>query len=371
MNMLEGENRHFYKEIEKKIREIQEGGKFILGNENHLFENELEAYLMDYGEILPPGGCNVVTCASGTDALRLVFRAMNLRPGDEVIQSVFNFIAAAEMTAECGGTPVFVDIKRDDCNINPDLIEEKITKNTRAIIATNLFGVPADYTILSDIAEKYKLILIEDAAQSFGATYGGRKAGTLGDVSVLSFYPTKILGCWGDGGAVVTKDAAIKNYLKMIRNHGQGERYEHDVIGMNSRLDEIQAGILRLKLESIGELLTGRKKIAERYRENLSHKKMIFVNDNEYGCRSAAHANFTVLLKDDETRAGIIRALADRGLFATVHYPLPINYQKAFLTNELFPVADEYCERILSLPVTPFMAEDTVDDICEIVNFNA
>lgn len=337
--------RRMKEEINEAIRRVLESSRFILGEEVEKFEKELADF------------CKVkraVTCASGTDGLLLALMALGIGPGDEVIVPAFTFFATAEVVALIGAKPVFVDIDPLTYNINPYLIEDKITEKTKAIIAVSLFGQCADFDSLMSLATRYNIFLIEDAAQSFGALYKERPSCSIAHISVTSFFPAKPLGAYGDGGAVFTNDDRIAEILYALRNHGQVGRYEHHYIGLNSRLDAIQAAILRVKLKYFKEEIELRQIAADRYGVLL---KEIGV-DPPYVApyNISVYAQYTIRVRN---REAVIEKLKAFGIPTAVHYPLPVPYQKAFsyLSYKLgdFPESERASEEVLSLPFHPYI----------------
>ncbi|MCS7203593.1 MAG: DegT/DnrJ/EryC1/StrS family aminotransferase [Thermodesulfovibrio sp.] len=336
-------------EILEALEGVLESSQYILGKNVKAFEEEVKNYL-DVKE--------AVAVASGTDALHLALKALGIGKGDEVVTTPFTFFATIEAILYVGATPVFVDIDGETYNINPDLIEEKITSNTKAVLAVHIFGAPADMIKIKTVADKYGIYLVEDAAQAFGAMIGGRKVGSIGDVGCFSFYPSKNLGCFGDGGMVVTNNSEIAEKIRILRNHGSRGGYIHETVGFNSRLDEIQASILRVKLKYIDKYNELRRKKAALYNQYLSGK-VITPKEKEgsyhvyhlYSIRSPLRDKIRDLLKV-------------QGIPSVVYYPLPMHLQKAisFLGYKEgdFPVAEQVSKEILSLPIYPEIPEEEV-----------
>jgi dTDP-4-amino-4,6-dideoxygalactose transaminase len=335
-------------EIDRAVLDALESCQFILGPNVSSFEKEAADYL---------GANHAVAVASGTDALHLAILAAGIGPGDEVITSAFTFIATAEAICYVGATPVFVDIDSRTFNIDPRMIEMAITPRTKAIIPVHLFGQPADMTTITAICDKHKLLLIEDCAQSFGATAGGKKTGTFGIAGCYSFFPSKNLGCYGDGGLITCATDEVADKVRMLRNHGSRERYHHSVIGYNSRLDDIQAAVLRVKLRHIDEFNKGRQKVAQLYSKLLRDVAQIPVVDD-----NGLHVfhQYTILTNHRET---IMARLSQAGIASAVYYPIPLHRQAVFAdayTDVILPVAEHIAERCLSLPIYPEMPEETV-----------
>jgi dTDP-4-amino-4,6-dideoxygalactose transaminase len=335
-------------EIDKAVLDAIESTQFILGPNVTAFEQETAAYL---------GAPYAVSCASGTDALHLAILAAGIGPGDEVITSPFTFIATAEAICYAGATPVFVDIDPHTFNIDPALIEAAITPRTKALIPVHLFGQPADMTPILAICEKHNLVLIEDCAQSFGAAVNGRMTGTIGSLGCFSFFPSKNLGCYGDGGLVTCATAELAEQVKVLRNHGSRIRYHHSVIGFNSRLDDIQAAILRVKLKRIDEFNTGRRRVAHLYSELLKDVAAVPFED---GKGVHVYHQYTLLTGK---RDAVMARLSEKQISSAVYYPIPLHRQDVFAANYAevsLPVAEDVSSRCMSLPVYPEMPEESV-----------
>lgn len=335
-------------EIDRAVLDAIESCQFILGPNVTSFEQEAASYL---------GAKHAISCASGTDALQLAILAAGIKPGDEVITTPFTFIATAEAICYAGATPVFVDIDPKTFNIDPALLEAAITSRTKAIIPVHLFGQPADMVSIKAICDKHQLLLIEDCAQSFGAATGGAMTGTLGQFGCFSFFPSKNLGCYGDGGLITCATDAQAEELKVLRNHGSRVRYHHSVIGYNSRLDDIQAAILRVKLKKIDEFNSGRRRVAHLYSELLGD---IVTVPYEDGKGVHVYHQYTVLT---DKRDIIMAKLSEKQISSAVYYPIPLHKQdvfsEAYATVSL-PVAEDVASRCMSLPVYPEMPEESV-----------
>jgi dTDP-4-amino-4,6-dideoxygalactose transaminase len=335
-------------EIDQAVIGAIESTQFILGPNVTAFEQETAAYL---------GAAHAVSCASGTDALQLAILAAGIKPGDEVITSPFTFIATAEAICYAGATPVFVDIDPKTFNIDPALIEAAITPRTKAIIPVHLFGQPADMTPIKTLCEKHGLLLIEDCAQSFGAAINGTMTGTIGSLGCFSFFPSKNLGCYGDGGLITCATAELAEEIKVLRNHGSKVRYHHSVIGYNSRLDDIQAAILRIKLAHIDEFNTGRRRVAHLYSELL---KDIVTVPFEDGKGVHVYHQYTLLT---DRRDVIMAKLSEQQISSAVYYPIPLHRQDVFAeayASVSLPVAERVAASCMSLPVYPEMPEESV-----------
>jgi len=346
-------------EIDAALADVLEQTQFILGPNVDKLEKEVAAY---HG--LP----YAVGVANGTDALLLALRACGIKDGDEVITTPFTFIATAEVVAELNARPVFVDICPDTFNINPGLIEEKITKKTKAIIPVHLFGQPADMKSIMEIAGKYQLKVIEDCAQSFGARYEGQLAGTIGDAGCFSFFPSKNLGGYGDGGMVITKNEAIAGQIKMLRNHGSSVRYHHAAVGYNSRLDEIQAAIIRVKLRRIDQFNAARRRNAAAYCAALKSNKNIILPTEANGCEHVYH-QFTIR---SGKRDAIAEALKEKNIASAVYYPVPLQQQEVFVNmygRAAKLAQSEMCAgEVLSLPMFPEMTSEEIQLIADVIN---
>lgn len=335
-------------EIDTAVLDAIESTQFILGPNVTAFEQETAAYL---------GAPFAVSCASGTDALHLAILAAGIGPGDEVITSPFTFIATAEAICYAGATPVFVDIDPKTFNMDPALVEAAITPRTKAIIPVHIFGQPADMAPISAICEKHNLLLIEDCAQSFGASVNGKMTGSIGKLGCFSFFPSKNLGCYGDGGLITCATAELAEELKVLRNHGSRVRYHHSVIGYNSRLDDIQAAILRVKLKRIDEFNTGRRRVAHLYSELLKDVAAVPFED-----RKGVHVYHQYTLLTDK-RDAVMAKLSEQRIASAVYYPIPLHKQDVFAAayaGVSLPVAEDVSSRCMSLPVYPEMPEESV-----------
>ncbi|MCG3689199.1 DegT/DnrJ/EryC1/StrS family aminotransferase [Aliarcobacter butzleri] len=343
-------------EIESAILKVARNCNFIMGNEVQELEKSLEEFT---------GAKYAVSCSNGTDALLLAMMALDIKPGDEVITTPFTFIATAEMIAFLSAIPVFVDIDEKTYNINPDLIEEKITSKTKAIIPVSLYGQPADMDKVNQIAKKYNLKVIIDGAQSFGSTYDGITDSALADISTTSFFPAKPLGCYGDGGAVFTNDEEIANKMKSLRLHGQSKRYHHKYIGMGGRLDTIQAAVLNVKLKYYPKDLAKRAEVASKYTKALESKSGLvlpFVDKKA----TSAWAQYSIRIKN---RDEVQNRLKDAGIPTAVHYPMPLHFQECFkylgYKKGDFPISEIVSNEIMSLPMNPYVTDEEINYIVE------
>lgn len=338
--------------IHQRMQKVLDHGQYIMGPEVRELEECLERYT---------GAKHCIGVANGTDALLIAMMALGIKPGDEIITPAFSYIAVVEMAELYGIKPVLVDIDPHTYNIDVNKIEAAITSKTKAIIPVSLYGQCADFDEINAIATKYNLPVIEDAAQSFGATYKGKKSCNLTTIATTSFFPSKPLGCYGDGGACFTNDDELAKIMRQIRFHGQEKRYHHVRLGMNSRLDTLQAAILLAKMEVFDEELAQRQIIAARYDELLKGKiKIAFVHDHNV----SAYAQYTV---EVENRAEIQKRLENAGVPTAVHYPLPIYQQPgySYLNNNSFTVAEQSAGRVLNIPMHPYLHAEEQEHIVQ------
>jgi len=355
-------------EIDKAILDVVSSTAFINGPEVKSFQSDLEKYL---------GARHVIPCANGTDALQVAFMALGLKPGDEVITANFTYVATAEVIALLQLKPVLVDVEPDTFVLKPSAVEAAITSKTKAIVPVHLFGQCADMDAIMDIAKKHSLYVIEDNAQAIGADfYSGsgktQKAGTIGTIGCTSFFPSKNLGCYGDGGAIFTNDDALAATLRMIVNHGQTVQYYHDEVGVNSRLDSIQAAVLRIKLRHLDEYAAARRKVADAYDKAFKgHKNM----QTPVRSSKSSHVfhQYTMVLQNAD-RDELRKHLASKDIPAMIYYPVPLHLQKAYKDSRYsegsFPVTEDLCKNVLSLPIHTEMTEETQKYIIEnVLNF--
>lgn len=331
-------------EIDSAVKRIVSDQNFILGEDVRLCEKEIAAY------------CNTkyaVGVASGTDALILSLRALGIKEGDEVITSPFTFFATAEAVSIVGAKPVFADIDPETYNINPALIEAKINKKTKAVIAVHLYGQCADMDPIIKVARKHGIKVIEDAAQAIGATYKGRKSGSMGDMGALSFFPSKNLGAFGDAGMVVTNDEKLAELVRTLRVHGSSIRYVHSMIGMNSRLDNLQAAVLRIKLRHLDKWLAARREIAEYYNEKLKGLPFIQPHVPDYNIHT--YHLYTLRSKADLSR--LTEFLVGAGIETRTYYPIPLHLQECYKTLGYkegdLPESENSAKEAFSLPIFP------------------
>lgn len=337
--------------IDVGIQRVLDHGQYILGPEVTELEEKLAAYV---------GAKYCISCANGTDALQIVQMAFGIGPGDEVITPGFTYIATAETVAVLGATPVYVDVNPKTYNLDVEQLEAAITPRTKAIIPVSLYGQCADFDAINAIAAKYNIPVIEDAAQSFGATYKGRKSCNLSTVACTSFFPSKPLGCYGDGGAIFTNDDELAKVIRQIARHGQDRRYHHVRVGVNSRLDTLQAAILLPKLEILDDEMQARQRVAETYTKMFNEAGILTTPYLE-SHNTSAWAQYTIQV---DNRAEIQEKLQEQGIPTAVHYPIPLNKQPAVAdTNVWLPVGDAIAERVMSLPMHPYLSLDAQEKI--------
>jgi UDP-2-acetamido-2-deoxy-ribo-hexuluronate aminotransferase len=348
----------YKEEINEAVLSQLESTQFILGEQVKALEENLSNFI---------GSKHAIACSSGTDALLLSLMALDIKKGDEVITTPFTFIATAEVIAFLGATPVFVDINEDDYNIDFTLIEEKISSKTKAIMPVSLYGQPANMSEINKIASKYNIAVIEDACQSFGAEFEGKKSCNLSTIGCTSFFPSKPLGCYGDGGAVFCNDEKLAKKMRVLLNHGQEERYKHKLIGINGRLDAIQAAILNVKMKYFEDEVAKREIIGKRYSkllQNIAEIKTPFVHSN----RTSVYAQYSILC---ENREDLVKKLNQKGIPTAIHYPIPLHLQEVFdylgYKNGDFPISESVSKKIMSLPMSPFLSEDKQDFIVEAI----
>ncbi len=336
-------------QVDQAINDVLSSTQFINGEHVKSFQNELAAYL---------NVKHVITCANGTDALQISMMALGLKPGDEIITPSFTYIATTEVIGLLGLKPVFVDCDPENFNISVDEVEKAITKKTKAIVPVHLFGQSSDMKSIMNLAKKYNLFVIEDNAQAIGSDYLGfdqsQKTGTIGNIGCTSFFPSKNLGCFGDGGAMMTNDDELAKKLRMIANHGQSKRYYHDIVGCNSRLDNIQAAVLRIKLKELDQYIINRQKAANYYDENLKDLDQLTLPFRNLDSNHVFH-QYTLKLDDSKVRDELIQYLSDKKIPAMVYYPVPAHRQKMFskIPNSYgnMKVTNWLSSRVFSLPM--------------------
>jgi len=354
---LKGQYLEIKDEIDQGMLQALEATQFILGPNVRAFEEEAASYL---------GVNHAVGCASGTDALHLALIAAGIGEGDEVITTPFTFIATAEAILYVGAKPVYVDIDEKTLNIDVNQIEAAITPKTKAILPVHLFGQPADMGSIQAIADKHNLVVVEDCAQSFGADIDGKQTGSMGIAGCFSFFPSKNLGCFGDGGLITTQDEKIAEHLRVLRNHGSWKRYHHSELGFNSRLDELQAVILRAKLKRIDQYNDGRRRVAHRYSAALAEMDGI-TPPHEDGIGRHVYHQYTLL---SEKRDQIMAALQEQQIACAVYYPIPLHQQEVFADvckGVTLPVTEKIASQCMSLPIYPELEDEKVDQVLDVI----
>jgi UDP-2-acetamido-2-deoxy-ribo-hexuluronate aminotransferase len=349
----------YKKEFDDAVLKVMESGQFINGPDVHKFAEEMQRYL----EVK-----FAVPCASGTDALQLALMALDIGPEDEVITTPFTFVATAETIAILGAKPVYVDIEELTYNINPSLIEAAITDRTKAIIPVHLYGQAANMDPIMEISTKYNIPVIEDAAQAVGERYKGKSVCGLGDFGCISFFPSKNLGAYGDAGMVVTNDQDLANKVRIVADHGSKLRYRHDFLGVNSRLDTIQAAILRVKLNYLDKWNKQRRKIATYYSERFKELAVIIPYIADY----AEHIFHQYTIQVSDKRDLLQKYLNDREIPCAIHYPIPLHLQTAYraLSGNKegdFPISERISKQVISLPMHPDLTPEEQDYIIEAV----
>lgn len=361
---LQSQYQAYKSEIQTEINSILDGSAYIMGKTLHDFESSLSEFTKVK---------HAIGCSSGTDALLLALLSLEIEPGDEIIVPAFSFFATVGPISLLGGKPIFVDIEADSFNIDVSKIEPKITKKTKAIIPVSLYGQVSDMDEINDLAQQYKLTVIEDGAQSFGAMYSGKKtkdkmSGNLSDFGCTSFFPAKPLGAYGDGGAIFTNDDDRADKLRMFLNHGSKERHVHEHIGINGRLDSLQAGILGVKLKYFLDECKKRTHLANRYNEAL--KKSNYVTPMIKKGRTSVYAQYTVRIKNlskTKTREQVVNHLSKREIPIAIHYPSPLYkqpvYQHLKIDPSHYPVSEMIASEVISLPMSAFLKESDQDKV--------
>jgi len=352
-------------EIDQAIQEVLDGTNFIQGKPVNDFEAALSRYL---------GGTHVISCGNGTDALQIAMMALNFKPGDEIILPVFTYVATAEVIALLGLVPVFVDVDERTFAIDPQQVEERITGKTVAIVPVHLFGQCAPMEAILDLAKKHKLYVIEDAAQSLGADYifkdGSKcKSGTMSEIGSTSFFPTKNLGAFGDGGALFTKNDDLAQKIRMIANHGQKKKYCHDLVGVNSRLDTLQAAILKVKLNYLDSYAHRRAAVADYYDTHLNEVEFL-KTPSRISCSSHVFHQYTIIV-NGVNRDELKLFLQERKIPSMIYYPVALHLQQAYRSEKYgpgsFPVSEKLSSSVLSLPIHTEMDDGQLSYICETI----
>ncbi|UJH92840.1 DegT/DnrJ/EryC1/StrS family aminotransferase [Antarcticibacterium sp. 1MA-6-2] len=359
---LQGQYEHIKDQINTSLEEIMQTSAFINGPEVQKFQKELEEYL-DVKHVIP--------CANGTDALQIAMMGLDLKPGDEVITADFTFAATVEVIALLQLTPVLVDVEPDTFNIDPEAIRKAITPKTKAIVPVHLFGQTANMDSIMEIAKEHDLYVIEDNAQAIGANFHSREAktyktGTIGHVASTSFFPSKNLGCFGDGGAIFTNDDKLAHTLRGIVNHGMYERYHHDVVGVNSRLDSMQAAVLRAKLPKLDLYNEARKEAARKYDQAFEGQENIVIPYREGECDTHVYHQYTLKITNGK-RDALVKHLNEKGIPCGVYYPIPLHSQKAYQDSRYneadFPVTNLLVKEVISLPMHTELEDDQIEFI--------
>ena len=354
---LKAQYQEYKKEIDSEVLEVFASAQFIGGEKLNQLESNLSAYT---------GAKHAIGCSSGTDALLLSLMALDIGRGDEVITTPFTFIATAEVIAFLGARAVFVDIDEESYNINASKIKDVITDKTKAIIPVSLYGQCADMDAINEIAKEFNIPVIEDACQSFGATYNGKKSCNLSTIGCTSFFPSKPLGAYGDGGAIFTSDDELAQKIRMLLNHGQNERYKHKYIGINGRLDAVQAAILGVKLKHFDKEVKLRDDIGSRYNDLLEDADVITPKISH--SNTSVFAQYSIRVKD---REAMVEKLSAAEIPTAVHYPLALHMQEAFeylgYKEGDFPISEMVSKEIMSLPMSPYLQEHEQDLIVETI----
>lgn len=371
---LKGQYKNIKERVDSSIMNVIETTAFVNGPEVHQFQKELEDYL---------GVKHVIPCANGTDALQIAMMGLGLKPGDEVITADFTFAATVEVIALLQLTPVLVDVDPVNFNIDIEAIKKAITPKTKAIVPVHLFGLAANMDEIMEVAEQHNLYVIEDNAQGIGADYTSKdgtkkKTGTIGHVASTSFFPSKNLGCYGDGGAIFTNDDDLAHIIRGIVNHGMYERYHHDVVGVNSRLDSIQAAVLRAKLPHLNDYNKARKIAAQKYSEAFKNHKNIITptgcgkcsNEEIDGCNCHVYHQYTLKIVDAD-RDALVKHLNENEIPCGVYYPIPLHLQKAYkderYKEEDFKVTNQLVKEVISLPMHTELDDEQIDYITKTV----
>ena len=350
-------------EIDSNIKEVLSHGQYIMGPEVGKLENDLADFI---------GSNYAITCSSGTDALLMALMSLHVQKGDYVLTTPFTYIATAEAIRLLGAIPEFVDIDPNTFNIDVNKVKDKIDKNPnkyKFIMPVNIFGAPIDYNAINELKQKHNIVVIEDAAQSFGALYDDRKSGILGDIGCTSFYPAKPLGCYGDAGAIFTNDKNIANKLKSIREHGAGkDKYNNVRLGLNGRMDTIQAAILLPKLKIFKDEFKKRNIVASSYMQKISKR---FKVQSVIELATSSWAQFSFLCDDESHRDKVVQKLKNNNIPTAIYYVTPLHLQEMF--NDLgysdgdFQATEDICSRILSLPMHPYLLENEINKVCSLI----
>jgi dTDP-4-amino-4,6-dideoxygalactose transaminase len=356
---LSGQLKHIRKEVDQAIANVLNTTAFIKGEDFQEFTSELSLW---------NNSKHTIGVANGTDGLQIAMMALGLKPGDEVIVPVFTYVATAEVIALLQLKPVFIDVEPDTFNIDVSQLDRIVTSKTKAIVPVHLFGQISNMNSINEFAKKNNLYVIEDVAQAIGAEYNGKKAGNLGHIGVTSFFPSKNLGCFGDGGAIFTNDDELAENIRMIANHGQKVKYYHDVIGVNSRLDTLQAAILRVKLKELDNYIRKRQDAAKYYDKSLSNINWIEIPARFNDSTHVFH-QYTIKIRNSE-RDNLKKHLHENGIPSMIYYPVPLHLQKAYsglAEKGDFPISEQLCEEVLSLPMHTELDENQLEYICSTI----
>ncbi len=350
---LKREYQSISSEIDNKLLNLMKNGYYVLGDEVKLFEEEFAEYV---------GTKYAVSVNSGSDAIYLALKSLKIHDGDEVITVSHTFSSTIDGITRNGATPVMVDIEPNYYCMDTSLIESRITERTKAILPVHIYGHPVNMKEIHRLAKEYGLFVIEDACQSHGALYDGKKTGNLGEIGCFSFYPSKNLGCYGDGGIMVTNNFEVYQLLKMLRNYGQSKKYHHELVGINSRLDEMQAAVLRVKLKYLEEWNEKRRKIANIYNKQLNGLDIVVPREE----KGSKHVYYVYVLRTKE-RDHLKKELLKHGIQTQIHYPIPMHRQGSYseYNNGKLPVTEKICGEILSIPMNPWLRNDEVLEICD------
>lgn len=363
---LKGQYAKIKSQVDAAIQDVIDNTAFINGPQVKKFADDLSAYL---------GAKEVIPCANGTDALQIALMALDLQPGDEVIVPCFTYVATAEVIALLKLKPVMVEVDPETFNITAEILEKAITPKTKAVVPVHLFGQCADMESIMEVARKHKIFVVEDTAQAIGADYtfsdgSVKKAGTIGDIGCTSFFPSKNLGCYGDGGALYTNDTALGSTIRKIANHGQAKKYHHELVGVNSRLDTIQAAILGVKLKHLDEYAEARRKAAAAYDKGFADVSWLQTPVRQANSTHVFH-QYTLKLDPEVNREALRNYLSEKGIPSMVYYPVALHLQQAFRTDEFgegdFPISEKLCETVLSLPIHTEMTAEELDYIISTV----
>ncbi len=344
-------------EIKKKVIEVLDSGRYVMGNESKSFEEEFSAFC---------GTKDAVSTSSGTSALSVALAALGVGRGDEVITTTHTFIATANAIVHTGARPVLVDVEPDTHNIDPRKIEKMITPKTKGIVPVHIYGHPADMDPIAEIAQSKDLFVLEDACQAHGAEYNGRKVGSIGDAAAFSFFPSKVMTVCGEGGMVTTSNPELAEKMRMVRNQGRakGKKYEHDLIGYNYRMPEILAAVGRLELKRLPGWLDKRRQVAAEYADHMP-SDVTLPTEKPYA--KAAYYVYTIM---SDKRERLMEHLKSAGIETGIYYPIPINMQPAYRSYGFhsYPVAEKIASKIMSLPINPYLKKEEILDVCESVS---